>query len=320
MNTMKAFLILFSLIFTPLSFANYNFLVIAKDTQLNFFKEVKRGCKHAQLKYKNVRCIFPTMSSGNSRLQEQALRKVLKNNKIDGIAIAVINSEYTMFFLNQIVPKHIPIITFDADFSKKVKSNNAKLSKSYVGTDNYALGKELGKQLVLDNPDSNEICILSGHNYSSNLNNRIEGFKSYIKNNSKKYSFNPRCPLYSLENSSRSLKQLQHALEFKTEFKKPPILAIMGAWPQLDTKNYRVFMNKFKLKNSVEIYSIDTLNSQIELLKEGLSTINVGQRPFQMGFKSIETLLNIVTNKKVRPFTSTGLTVCTQKNFLNCRD
>ena len=313
---MKTLILLIHLLLTYSVSADYNFAVIAKDTELNYFKEVKRGCKEAQLKFKNVRCLFPTMLSGNSRVQEQVIKNLLISNKIDGIAIAVINSEYTARFLKKMVPKNIPIITFDANFSKDI---NSDIALSYVGTDNYALGKELGNQLIKNNPEENEICILSGHSYSSNLNKRIKGFKDVIKKNSKKYSYNPRCPLYSLENSSRSFKQLQHALEFKTGSKRPPIIAAMGAWPQLD-KNYEKYISKYKKDHLIEIYSIDTLQKQIDHLKLGLSTVNVGQRPFKMGYKSIETLYNILQNRPVKKFISTGLTVCTKKNYLTCRD
>ena len=63
----------------------------------------------------------------------------------------------------------------------------------------------------------------------------------------------------------------------------------------------------------------DTLPVQIELMKKGLSTGQVGQRPFEMGDKSMYFLKDIKDGKAppADP-TYTGLDVCTPENVDTC--
>ena len=58
---------------------------------------------------------------------------------------------------------------------------------------------------------------------------------------------------------------------------------------------------------------------QIDALKAGLATGNVGQRPFEMGYKVIYALKDIHDGKAppADP-TYTGLDVCTPKNADTC--
>ena len=58
----------------------------------------------------------------------------------------------------------------------------------------------------------------------------------------------------------------------------------------------------------------DTLPMQMDLLKAGYSNGQVGQRPFDMGYKSMFVLQDIVNKKKVHDPIYTGLDVCTPEN------
>ena len=63
----------------------------------------------------------------------------------------------------------------------------------------------------------------------------------------------------------------------------------------------------------------DTLPMQIDLLKEGLASGNVGQRPFEMGYKAMYFLKDIKDGKAAPqdPF-YTGLDVCLPKTAATC--
>jgi len=63
----------------------------------------------------------------------------------------------------------------------------------------------------------------------------------------------------------------------------------------------------------------DTLPVQIDLLKEGLASGNVGQRPFEMGYKAMYFLKDIKDGKAPPKDPSyTGLDVCTPENVATC--
>jgi ribose transport system substrate-binding protein len=58
----------------------------------------------------------------------------------------------------------------------------------------------------------------------------------------------------------------------------------------------------------------DTLPVQIELLKAGYAAALVGQRPFEMGVKAMDTLLAIKKGEKVPEVIHTGLDLVTKDN------
>jgi ribose transport system substrate-binding protein len=63
----------------------------------------------------------------------------------------------------------------------------------------------------------------------------------------------------------------------------------------------------------------DTLPMQIDALKAGLASGNVGQRPFEMGYESIKFLKDIHDGKAPpKDPTYTGLDVCTPDNAATC--
>ncbi len=63
----------------------------------------------------------------------------------------------------------------------------------------------------------------------------------------------------------------------------------------------------------------DTLPVQIDLLKEGLASGNVGQRPFEMGYRAMYFLKDIKDGKPApKDPTYTGLDVCTPKTATTC--
>ena len=59
----------------------------------------------------------------------------------------------------------------------------------------------------------------------------------------------------------------------------------------------------------------DTLPVQIQFLKDGLANALVGQRPFEMGEKAMDTLLAIKKGEKVPEIIHTGLDRVTKDNI-----
>jgi ribose transport system substrate-binding protein len=63
----------------------------------------------------------------------------------------------------------------------------------------------------------------------------------------------------------------------------------------------------------------DTLPVQIDQMKEGLSLGQVGQRPFEMGFKTMNALAEMTAGKPApKDPTYTGLDVCTPETVATC--
>ena len=95
-----------------------------------------------------------------------------------------------------------------------------------------------------------------------------------------------------------------------------------GGFPQFVPDAYRAAVPPHKEKiasGELALVVADTLPVQIDLLKEGLSSGQVGQRPVEMGDKSIFFLKDIAEGKPApEDPTYTGLDVCTPETADTC--
>ena len=70
---------------------------------------------------------------------------------------------------------------------------------------------------------------------------------------------------------------------------------------------------------SLALVVADTLPVQMDLMKAGLSKGQVGQRPFEMGYKTMMFLKDMKDGKPApKDPTYTGLDVCTPQNATSC--
>lgn len=96
----------------------------------------------------------------------------------------------------------------------------------------------------------------------------------------------------------------------------------VGGWAQFNEKSYRKVMRPFTSKlTSKEVFVVmaDTQRGQIELVKEGLSHVNVGQNPYEMGRKALVVLHSIVTKQAYKEINFTPLILCNQQNNGECK-
>jgi ribose transport system substrate-binding protein len=76
-------------------------------------------------------------------------------------------------------------------------------------------------------------------------------------------------------------------------------------------------MDKLNAKSMV-IVAGDTLPPQMEALKAGRSHVQVGQRPFEMGYRAPTVMIDILNGTAVDPVIYTGLDECTQETADSC--
>jgi ribose transport system substrate-binding protein len=303
------------------------FALVPKDAKNSYYLQSKQGCMDAAKKL-GVICLYRGPIRADVRLQDIIINELIEE-KVDAIAVAVTQSEFLAQHSFKLAKKSgIPIITFDADFNKLSKAKHPNLRLAYVGSNNLELGKALGQELLKRHPQGGNIVIQTGRPDSDNLNQRILGLRSVLAG--KDYPLvldeildynngwnEVRTPLPSYGRIPRAIKQMEQVLN------KGNIDAIVavGGWAQLDDSAYRKMISPLKNKlsnNKVSVIMTDTVASQLVLLKDNLSHVNIGQSPYEMGRMTIHTLHNIVTNKPFQETIYTALTYCTPQNQTSC--
>lgn len=306
---------LFGLFISQQSFANevYNFALIPKGKNNVFFELSGDGCIDAAQNLENVSCEYIGPETIDASKQIQILQDLITRN-IDGIAVAPVNSAALKNILKQAKRKNIPVITYDSDVIDKHKN----LRYTYVGTNNYEIGKNIALEVRKIKPEGGTFCLQTGTLGEINLNERMQGVKETL---GEKWTQVAGCPLTNTGDFSVTVNQMDEIL---LKYPKLDAFIPVAGWPQLFPSAYKKVMerNSERIKNGDTIIAIaDTLPVQMELLKEGWGHINIGQKPYEMGVKALNTLYKIKTsNDEIDDPIYTGLDICLQSNHETCLD
>lgn len=222
--------------------------------------------------------------------------------KIDGLAISPNDPVGIEDVIKNAMRHEIPTITFDSDSPESERI-------VYVGTNNYQAGREAGKQMIKYLKGKGKIAILTGGLGALNLNERIRGFRDVIQEAGAEIeevslqacNDDNSQALNLMEDVSRSIPDLDGWF-------------VTGCWGLVSPKD--AMLNALGGREDLVLIGFDTVKEELELVQAGLVQALVGQRPYAMGYKSVEILYDIVVNKKM-PTTEkidTGVDIITREN------
>ena len=308
--------------------AEYTFALVPKNMNNPFFDQARDGCKKAESESSGAfKCeyIGPGEHGGGDEQVQIVLDLVAKG--VDGIAVAPANAAAMAVALQAAKEANIPVLTWDSD----VLPENKDLRIAYIGTHNYEIGVNLAKLAMAIKPKGGTVCIQSGGAAAANHNERMQGIRDTLSGT--KSAASPGdpltgqngwtelqgCPLYTDDDFPRSVQQFEDIMA-----KTPNLDAFIptGGFPQFIPDANRAAVGKYKDKiasKELALVVADTLPVQIDQMKEGLSLGQVGQRPFEMGYKTMFALRDIKDGKAAPTDpTYTGLDVCTPETADTC--
>ena len=304
------------------------FALVPKNVNNPFFDQARDGCKKAEAELAGkIECLY--IGPGEHGGGEEQLQMVndLIARRVDGIAVSPSNAAAMATALREAKEAGIPVLTWDSDLLPE----NQDLRIAYVGTKNYDIGVNLAKRVQEIKPDGGTICIQSGGAAAANHNERMQGIRDTLAGKSGTEAPGERltgengwteidgCPLYTDDDFARAVQQMEDILA-----REPNLDAFVptGGFPQFVPDAYRNVASKVKDRvesKALALVVADTLPVQMDLMKEGLSLGQVGQRPFEMGYQSMIFLNQIVREgKNPEDPTYTGLDVCTPETADTC--
>ena len=306
----------------------YTFALVPKNMNNPFFDQALAGCRKAEKELNGaIECLYIGPGEhGGGEEQVQVVNDLIAK-KVDGIAVSAANAAAMAKALEGAKKAGIPVLTWDSDLLEKDKA----LRIAYVGTHNYDIGVNLAKLAQKIKPNGGTICIQSGGAAAANHNERMQGIRDTLSGKPSAAPPGERltgqngwkeadgCPLYTNDDFPVAVQQMEDILG-----KYPQLDAFVptGGFPQFVPQAYRKVAEKYKTRiaeESLALVVADTLPVQLDLLKEGLSRGQVGQRPFEMGYKAMYFLKDIKDGKgKPNDPTYTGLDVCTPQNVATC--
>jgi len=282
----------------------YRFAVVPKAMNNPFFDVARDGCLKRAKELGNVECIYKGPIEHEPATEAQIIQDFI-TQKVDGMAISVADVAAMTKSIEAATAAGIPVVTFDADApgSKRL---------AYIGTNNKDFGLALGKQLAQLRPDGGKYAMISGGPGAKNLAERVDGVREALKGS--KWVEVSGSPTFCNDDSALAVQQMA---DLRTATPDLGAIVPVGGWPMFAPEGYKAFVNKNKKDIDAGKFTLvvaHTLKMQRELLRDGYSNALTGQRPFEMGEKSMDILLAIKKGEKVPEIVYTGLDLVTKDN------
>ncbi|HEY5819720.1 MAG TPA: substrate-binding domain-containing protein [Mesorhizobium sp.] len=304
------------------------FALVPKNMNNPFFDQARDGCKKAEAEANGAfECMYIGPGEHGGGEEQVQIVQDLVAKKVDGIAVSPSNAAAMAVALQAAKEAGIPVLTWDSDLLPE----NKDLRVAYVGTHNYEIGVNLAKIVQQAKPKGGTICIQSGGAAAANHNERMQGIRDTLAG--KQSAASPGdpltgqngwteaegCPLYTNDDFPLAVQQFQ---DFMAKTPNLDAFTPTGGFPQFVPDANRAAVTPFKDKiasKSLALVVADTLPVQMDQMKEGLSLGQVGQRPFEMGYKTMLFLKDMKDGKPAPADpTYTGLDVCTPETADSC--
>ena len=299
--------------------------LVPKAMNNPFFDLARDGCYKAQDELGDIECVYIGPGEHTELEQIQIVQDLISQG-VDGIAVSPSNAPAMGKALEAAVEAGIPVMTWDAD----VLDEDKGVRSTFVGTKNYDIGVNLAKIAQELHPDGGSVCLQTGGAAAANHNERLQGIRDTLGGRSgttppgdplaseNGWTEVSGCPLITDDDGNKAIQGMTDILA-----KEANLTAFIstGAFTQWFDNAYRQAVEPYKAKldsGEMSIIVADTLPMQMAQLKDGLSNGQVGQRPFEMGYRSMYILKDLTEGKSVEDPIYTGLDVCTMDNADSC--
>ncbi|MCK6495320.1 sugar-binding protein [bacterium] len=263
-------LVLCSLGILSPGFAEKEIFYVLSPKSLNnpFWDDVRTGMEKAAREL-GVKAEFVAPPVADANQQVQKLEALLERG-VDGLGISPNVPESVVGVIAQARAKGIPVLCFDSD-----SPDSERLC--YVGTFNEAAGFEAGKLMKKFLPGGGKILIVSGGAGALNHTERVTGFMRAID----KSGIQVIDTVYCNDDLNRATQLIEAYAVSHPDLKG---IYCTASWV-ISAANVR----KEKGLDLV-LVGFDTVEAELQLVKDGLVEGLVGQDPVNMGYQSIMTL------------------------------
>lgn len=263
---------------------SYRISVILEDASSERWKLFKEGMEQAATEYHVELEICNINEEDEISVQEEIIA-VQRENRADGIILDCADSSA----LNDYVRENssiIPMVLVENDI-------NDSFSGSYVSANNREMGKGISECIQKES----KIGIISGYTSRNSNLDRLAGFKENISEEQIKWV-------------------LQDTSELADYVKRYPVdtLVILENVVADEFIEQMQEKNQEGLYRNTEIWVIGNSNKLVYFLDKGMINGMVVPNEFGMGYKAVESVVNIIHDNQVRD-AEVSYTVITRENM-----
>ncbi len=257
--------------------------LIGKSAKNDVFIAMNTGARVAAkelgAKYNlDIEIDWQTPNVDNVQEQAAAIERFTGNGAA-GIAVSCVDANYLTPVINKAIDKGVPVMCFDSDAPKSKRF-------AYYGASDIDFGRMLLKELAAAIDGKGSIAILAGNKNALNLQRRLQGIKDELK----KYpgiSLAPEDVYFNLE-----VPEVASSTVDRAQKKHPSI----KGWIFIGSIVLQVKNNLKWSPGEVKAVAGNAIPAELEYVKSGYVQGLVGVNCFQIGYKTVEIMLDKIRN------------------------
>jgi ribose transport system substrate-binding protein len=272
------------------------FALIPKALDIPVFTYADKGAQRTAKELGDIEVVYYGPATADQLKQKEILESFI-SQKVDGIAISVLDADFLTSTIDKAIDAGIPVVTWDSDAPKSRRI-------AFYGVDDYRSGQIMGERAAELLKGKGTIAFLTSLG-ANNLMRRMDGAKDALA----KYPGIKIVETFDIKEDSVRCAEL-----IATGTNRYPDLGAwisVGGWPVF-TANALAPIDPKKTK----FISFDTNPPAPELLKAGKVQVLLGQKYFGWGSEPIRILVDLIRNgkKPANAIIDSGVDVVTIEN------
>jgi len=268
------------------------FALIPKALDITVFDYANKGAQREAAAIGNIEVIYRGPDHSDELKQKEILESFI-NQKVDGIAISVLNASFLSSTIDKAMDAGIPVVTWDSDAptSKRI---------AFYGVDDFKAGQIMGEETAKLLNGKGTVAFITSLG-ANNLQRRLDGARDALGKHP---------GIKVIETFDTKEDGVVCAQIIATATNRYPDLGAwisVGGWPVF-TANALDPVNPKKTK----FVSFDTNPPAPELLRAGKVQVLLGQQYFGWGGESVKLLANYIKGQKpANPIIDSGVDIVT---------
>lgn len=278
------------------------FVPKAIDFKVEFWEMMRQGVMMASQEFGADIEIAGTNEETDVEGQIAILEKAIEE-KPDAIILAATDYDRLVPVAKRIVEAGIQLITVDSGLRDGISS-------SFIATDNFEGGRKAGDQLMryLDRKEGRRdvVAIMNFVKGSATAMERERGVREQLEGES---GIQLLDTVFSNASENQAYKQASALLSIY-----PELSGIVALNEPTAVGAARAIVD-YGAVSRVKLIGFDSSMKEVSYLEKGVIQATIVQKPFNMGYLSVKTALEVIAGKKVKPLIDTGEVIIAKDNM-----
>ncbi len=267
---------------------NYHIVLVPEELDNDYWRLVEQGAQAAAKDYGvMLEYVGPKQANIDNHLKTIEMSAA---SKVDGILTQGLSDEQFTPLINKVVEGGIPVITVDTD-----AANSKRLA--YIGTDNYYSGFLAGKALIQDTRGQANVAIVTGSFYANHQQQRVKGFQDAVKGEK---------GIHIIDVVESEISRVRAAEKAYQIIKDHPEVNAFFGTSALDGIGIAQVVDKYVKPGKIYIVGFDALPETLAYIRNGTINATVVQEPYEMGYRAVKMMINLIQGKTVEPIVHTN--------------